>query len=119
MKFSVFLFLLFNDSVRPLSYEPIFTQFDYERAEVSFSILQVTLPWQPISWAKSTSNPHTFDLSSRAVREISAYDEKCKHRPINSVLLIGLRVQLLHAAGKQIPDSMDADEPINWQIDTN
>ena len=29
-----------------------------ERPEVSFSIPQGTLPWQPILWAKSTSNTH-------------------------------------------------------------
>jgi len=37
--------------------------------EVSFSIPQDTLPWQPNSLANSTSSPvHTFELSSRAVR---------------------------------------------------
>ena len=45
---------------------------------------------------------HTFDWSSRAVREISACGEKCNHRPIDrSGLLIGLLLQLLHAAGAQ------------------
>jgi len=39
---------------------PICTQLTAdERPEVSFLIPQGTLPWQPILWAKSTSNPHT------------------------------------------------------------
>ena len=31
-----------------------------ERSEVSFSIPQGTLPWQPILWAKSTSSPNIW-----------------------------------------------------------
>jgi len=46
---------------------------------------------------------HTFDLSSCAIHEISVYGEKCNHMPINGcVLLIGLWMQLLHGAGKQV-----------------
>ena len=59
-----------------------------ERSEVSFSIPRGTLPWQPILRAKSTPPIHTLDLSSRAVREISACGEKCNRR--RSVLLTGL-----------------------------
>jgi len=59
-----------------------------EPSEVIFSIPRGTLPWQPILWAKSTPPIHTLDLSSRAVREISACGEKCNRR--RSVLLTGL-----------------------------
>ena len=66
---------------------------------------------------------HTSDLSSHAICKISAYCEKCNHRPIyGTLLLIGLWVQLLYAARLQankLPDSMDAGEPVNWPINNN
>jgi len=57
--------------------------------EVSFSISQGTLPRQVATDYVGRNRPpnHTFDLSSRAVREISAYGEKCNHRPTNRSLL--------------------------------
>ena len=42
-----------------------------EPSRVSFSIIQVTLPWQPVLWAKPIHYPR------HRVREISACDEKC------------------------------------------
>ena len=87
----------------------------HERSEVSFSIPQGTLPWQPVLWAKSTSNPHIW-LDWVRVQSTRSL------RAARSVLLTGLWVQLLHAAEAQankLFDSMDAGESINWAFNNN
>jgi len=47
-----------------------------EQAEVIFSIPQGTLPWQPIVWAKSTSNTHLVVRVTFARAAPPAYDKK-------------------------------------------
>jgi len=49
-----------------------------ERPEVSCSISQGTLPWQPILWAKSTSNPHLVVRVTFATAAPPAYDKKSR-----------------------------------------
>ena len=43
-----------------------------ERSEVSFSIPQGSLPWQPILWAKSTRNPHVCAVRSVVLKAVAA-----------------------------------------------
>jgi len=47
-----------------------------EQSEVIFSIPQGTLPWQPILWAKSTSNTHLVVRVTFARAAPPAYDKK-------------------------------------------
>ena len=47
-----------------------------ERSGVIFSISQGTLPWQPILWAKSSSNTHVVVRVTFARAAPPAYDEK-------------------------------------------
>jgi len=60
---------------------PIFTKFArlggmVERHEVIFSIPQGTLPWQPILWAKSTSNTRLVIQMTFARTAPPAYDRR-------------------------------------------
>jgi len=58
-------------------------------------------PWQPISWAKSSTITHIR-------RDLSAWH--------------AVAVQMLHPAGVQennLPDSMDIGKPINRLINNN
>jgi len=48
-----------------------------ERSEVIFSISQGTLPWQPILWAKSTSNTHLVVRMTFARAAPPAYVKNC------------------------------------------
>ena len=61
-----------------------------ERSEVSLSIPRGTLPWQPISWVGE------IDLQSTCLTWVLVPSARSR-RAARSVL--GLRVQLLHAAG--------------------
>jgi len=98
IKCSCSFFSLVNDSVRPListSTGPIFTQYagtpelsivEDERPEVIFRFLKERCRGNQFC-GQNRPPVHTFDLSSRAFREISVYGEKCNHRPVNKSVL--------------------------------
>jgi len=71
-----------------------------EWSEVSFSIPQGPLPWQPISWGE-------IDLQSTHLARV---------RVPSQDLGVRREVQLLHPVGvkaNKLPDSTDTGEPIN------
>jgi len=71
--------------------------------------------WLPILWKKIDLQTMHL-IRSHAVHEISAYGEKCSHRPINGSVLLLISMSVSATAGAQankLPDSVDAGEPIN------
>ena len=86
---------------------PIFTKFaglvelwpQTNDLKLFFSIFRGTLPWQPILWAKLTSNSHLVVRMTFSRAAPPTYDEQYG--------------QLLYTAlANKLPDSMDAREPI-------
>jgi len=69
-----------------------------EDLKLFFSILQGTLPWQPILWANSTSNIHLVVRPSIARAATPAYDKK--------------RNCYAGAQANKLYDSMDTGETI-------
>jgi len=80
---------------------------DYRSEVIFFDPSKKTLPWQPILWAKSTSNPQLVVRITFARAAPSAYDKK------------GDRYAGRRQKANKLLDSMDAGKPINLPINNN